>query len=436
VLLLGCCQSLIFRDRRERGTTYVSPLDYSNTTMGAVCAKSSTRKIKALFRRSTRYRDHKGRLPGLLAEVELLPGLTTENIWASGVTWEEFHRFLRYKIVWMTPDVCICFGYMSGIGESVFSLGGDGHIKLCVHVTRGTTATGATATCDFLVRLLATCQEHGVSINGRFGEVSTTLSSAGLSLFFQGSHSCLRQVTLYKMILNADQCHALANISRLDMELAIHNCKLADDAAGAFVECLHSDRGPAELNACDIDNQILVSALTGNSRVARFTPYWETTDADTAVLFAALANNSGLAELDCQHHPISDDNWSILCESMKAHPTLTNLNLLHTSPSFDVPAEQKAHRTRLLAEMVQHNTFMLTIGLSAHERDAQIYTDEILPCLETNRYRSWVHAIRKADIPIRRPLLGLALQTESVQNDSSLRWMFLSGNPDVVVRPN
>jgi hypothetical protein len=305
-----------------------------------------------------------------------------------------------------------------------------------VRVRSRTAAAAATVTCDFLLRLLATCEEHGVNIKGSAGEVSNPLSGAALSLFFQESESCLRHVQLLDMALNEDQCRALATMSRLDMELEIIECSLVDDAAGAFVECLHSDRGSVELHHCDIDFRVLASALTGNSRVAGFTPYWETTDADTAVLFAALANNSGLAELDCQHHPISDDNWSILCESMKAHPTLTNLNLLHTSPSFDVPAEQKAHRTRLLAEMVQHNTFMLTIGLSAHERDAQIYTDEILPCLETNRYRSWVHAIRKADIPIRRPLLGLALQTESVQNDSSLRWMFLSGNPDVVVRPN
>jgi hypothetical protein len=31
-------------------------------------------------------------------------------------------------------------------------------------------------------------------------------------------------------------------------------------------------------------------------------------------------------------------------------------------------------------------------------------------------------------------LLGRALQTESVRNDSNLLWIFLSGNPDVVVQ--
>jgi hypothetical protein len=60
----------------------------------------------------------------------------------------------------------------------------------------------------------------------------------------------------------------------------------------------------------------------------------------------------------------------------------------------------------------------------------------ILPYLETNRYRPRVLAIKKADIQIRRPLLGRALQTKSVRNDFNIMWMFLSGNADVVLQSN
>jgi hypothetical protein len=133
----------------------------------------------------------------------------------------------------------------------------------------------------------------------------------------------------------------------------------------------------------------------------------------------------------------SDDNWTILCESLQAHPSLTKLDLSHTGGRGNgLTGDQKVQRTRLLAEMVQHNTVLHTINLSEYERDEKIYTESILPYLKTNRYRSWVHAIKKADISLRRPLLGRALQTESVRNDSNLLWMFLSGNADVVVRPN
>jgi hypothetical protein len=180
-------------------------------------------------------------------------------------------------------------------------------------------------------------------------------------------------------------------MSRLDVELDMFDCSLADDAAGAFVECLHSDRGPIKLKQCDIDTQIIASALTGNSRVTSLKPgFGRTNDAETAVLFSALANNRGLEELDLEDTPISDDNWSILCESLKAHPTLTDLNLLDTRPSNPVDAddddddeedpedtillsdEQKSHRTRLLAEMMKANTVLHTIHLSEDERDDQI----------------------------------------------------------------
>jgi hypothetical protein len=84
--------------------------------------------------------------------------------------------------------------------------------------------------------------------------------------------------------------------------------------------------------------------------------------------------------------------------------------------------------------MVQENQVLLTIDLNRDERDEQIYAESILPHLETNLYRPRVLGIKKADIALRRPLLGRALQTHSVRSKSNLLWMFLSGNQDVVVQ--
>jgi hypothetical protein len=152
---------------------------------------------------------------------------------------------------------------------------------------------------QLLFRLLVTCEKHDVYIRGCYEGVSTPLSGAGLSLFFQESRSCLRQVTLSFMTLSADQFLALATMSRLDVQLKILECGLADDAAGAFVECLHSDRGPVELNDCDIHSQTMAHALTGSSSVTRFKPYNERiTDAGMDLLVAALANNRGLVNLN------------------------------------------------------------------------------------------------------------------------------------------
>jgi hypothetical protein len=398
--------------------------------------------VEALFRPSTRFR---GRLPeGLTEELELLPGLTVENALATGVTWDDFLRFIRDKVVWMAPDVYVySHEYYVGGALMVLQLGGDaGTNSMCdVHVRSGTDAASATVTCNFLLRLLATCENHDVYINGCFGEVSTTLSGAALSLFFQESRSCLRQVTLRYMALSADQCRALASMSRLDVQLKIFECSLADDAAGAFVECLHSDRGPVKLNNCKIDSQTIAHALTGNSRVTSFKPFYyfgRSNDAATDVLVAALANNRGLVYLDLQHCHISDDSWSILCESLKAHPTLTSLGLRDTLPErpaggrIVLTDDQKTHRTRLLAEMMQENTILHSIELSDNGRDEQIYVAEISPYLETNLYRPRVVAVKKTiERPFREKVLGRALGC--VKSNPNLVWMFLSENVDAFV---
>jgi hypothetical protein len=324
---------------------------------------------------------------------------------------------------------------------------GVGGTRMRVHVRSGTAVAAATCDCC-TVRLLATSEQHDIYINERYSTVSTRLSGAALSLFFHESRDSLRKATLSTRSLNEDLCHALATMSRLDVEVEIRYCRLADDAAGSFIECLHSDRGPVTLDQCEIGNHIIAHAVSGNSRVTKLKLYRERNDigmavynADMAILFAVLANNRGLVDLNMHGNPISNDNWSLLCEVLKTHPTLTSPNLINTRESFDTEGffrmgltdGQKAYRTCVLAETMKENTVLHTIKLSQDGSDEEIYTQMILPYLETNRYRTRAHAIKKADIPLRRPLLGLALQTESVRNDSNLRWMFLSGNPDVVI---
>jgi hypothetical protein len=230
-------------------------------------------------------------------------------------------------------------------------------------------------------------------------------------------------------------------MSRRDVELDIRDCSLVDDAVDAFVECLHqSDRGPVKLHMCEIDSQILANALTGNSRVTRFKPDFDgTDDAGMAILFRALSNNRGLVELNLEDISISDHNWSTLCDSLQAHPTLTSLNLCATRPGnpgggrIVLTDDQKTRRTRTIAEMVRDNTILQTITLSEEERDEQIYTGEIHPYLVTNLYRPRVLAVKKTkDRPFREKVLGRALY--SVRSNPNLVWMLLSENVDAIVR--
>jgi hypothetical protein len=413
--------------------------------MAATHAESSTGTMEALFRPTTRHRDIRGRLPGgCTAEVELLPGLTIENVLAMGGTWEDFCRFARRKMVWMTTHVYVYSQSMSGMGDALVLMLFNA-ARLNIYVVRGTAPAAATATCDFLLRLLATCDKRDLSIKGHNLVVPTPLSGAALSIFFRESRDGLRKVKLHDITFGEDHCRALATESRPTLKVIMSSCSLSDggsDCQNAFVECLQNDRGPTELIMCRIDSRVLANALTGNSRVTKLqldihrTP---TDDAGKGVVFRALANNKGLKELDLQNLPIDDENWNVLCESLKTHPSLISLDFRGTSPTLrttrnELTEDQKAHRTRALAEMMKVNTVVHTIELSDGERARHIYMEEVLPYLETNRYRPRVLAISKADIQMRRPFLGLALQTESVRNDSNFLWMFLSRNADVVLQ--
>jgi hypothetical protein len=235
------------------------------------------------------------------------------------------------------------------------------YVPVTVH-SNGARAAAA-ATCDFLVRLFATCSElPSVYISS---DVPPPISGAALSLFFQESRDSLRDVSLRRLVLSEDQMAACC---------------------------------------------------------------------------AALANNRGLVNLDLSTQSISNDNWIILCDSLKAHPTLTSLVLNYTRPTLRpggdrivLMDDQKTYRTRIIADMVQRNALLHTITLSEEERDQQIYTDEILPHLETNLYRPRVLAVKKTkERPFREKVLGRALYC--VKSNPNLVWMFLSENVDAFAR--
>jgi hypothetical protein len=77
----------------------------------------------ALFRPANRYRDlireRRGygsyQLPNGETEVELFPDLSPEHVLATGITWEDFCRFLDNKFVWMGPGVCVCDGFLNDL---------------------------------------------------------------------------------------------------------------------------------------------------------------------------------------------------------------------------------------------------------------------------------------------------------------------------------
>jgi hypothetical protein len=127
-----------------------------------------------------RLRDH--RYTGL-REIELLPHLTPPDILTTTRTWKDLCRFLRDKVAWLTPGVCVCTGDYSFVAclQLVLVIGSNACSRqpsLFVHARSGTATAAATATCDFLLRLLVTCGQPEHRFLG-----STSVCSRSSSLF-------------------------------------------------------------------------------------------------------------------------------------------------------------------------------------------------------------------------------------------------------------
>jgi hypothetical protein len=388
---------------------------------------------------------------------------SAQHILATGIAWKDLLRFLPGKIAWMTPDVYICTeGFTTFLTDFpmvlLLAVNASGQPNLCVHVSSSSPVTAATATCDFMVRLLATNEDHeDVFLKGcpsnNLHAVSTPISGAALSHFFQDSsrdNSNLRMVHFSGMALSEEQCLALATmpprLDKNDVEIRLSGCSLAGDgrgaAAAAFIDCLQSDRGgPVSLFRCKIRSHILTTVLTGKSRVTGIKlGYYDMSDPILmSLLFGTvLASNRGLVDLDLRCHSISDESWSILCQSLEQHPTLISLDLRDTRPtrqaSEEVILEQKRTRTRAIADLLEGNTILQTVHLSEQEREGRIYTELIQPRLEINLYRVRVLAIKEGtqnDRPFREKVLGRALHC--VRSNPNLVQMFLSQNMDVIL---
>jgi hypothetical protein len=405
--------------------------------------------LDSLFRPSTRFQLRGGRrfsLPRNFTEVELLPNLTAEDVVATGINWDDFRCFVHDKFVWMAPGIYISSAYRAaGLYPVAVEVGAmDDSAGMRVRVKPGTAPQTATATCNFLVRLLATSDQCDVYLQGSSRALSPICGPA-LSHFFEHGGENLRAVTLRDMIFNEEHIRVLASAPQHKLQLALRDCKFSDGDASknALLQWLQSGRGPTELYRCAIDSAVVAGALKGNSRLDRLLLCQEKASTagplELASIFRGLAEDRGLTEFDAFWYSIGDANWTLLCQSLQMHPTLTSLGLACTGPKrptdkTELSEVQKTNRTRALADMMLTNTNLHTIRLFLGEYDERIYTESIEPRLEANLYRPRVLAVKKEadDRPFRKKVLGRALNC--VKSNPNLLWMFLSENVDAFVR--
>jgi hypothetical protein len=428
----------------------------------ATPAAGSSAVMEAMFQPSTRLRNFRPRGYGLpssrgyhqrppLMQFELIPDLTPQDVLATGISVEDFHRFLHEdrKVVSMAPGVFISSrGVVGGSFPVLRVWCRHLHFSVC-HMSNATRVM-ATATCDFIVCLFANINiemiefiHKGIFIDSHWGQLrlSPPVSGAALAFLFRESRSNVRSLSFLHCILNEEHIRALSTESRPDMKVNLSSCELEDTVGcrNAFVECLRNNKGPTELSIYDIDLRVLASALRDNSRVTSI-DLLRGQDVDhtgQGKLFRALADNRDLVEVNLRRFCINDENWAVLREYLQGHPTLTSLSLEYACPlsstgttRLNLSKEQKGVRARMVAEMMRENTILPVINFRAVESDEQIYKQAFPPHLVSNRYRPRVIAVTEiCNRQIRKKVLGRALY--SVRSNPNLVRMFLSENVKV-----
>jgi hypothetical protein len=271
---------------------------------------------------------------------------------------------------------------------------------------------------DNTLALLTTCDCKKVRImETSSSQVSAVLLSQLLI------HNRNLELTLVEGTYDEDHVRALDTAGRSDLQIQYNDCGFTDAGHDALIDSLRNNRGPTKLVRCRISSRRLADALRGNHslKTLKRLRVHRALEMDEE-FFQALKENRGLVILSFCRQFISDDNWSVLCDSLGKHPTLECLDLRRTAGNIQDTAQQ-ATRMRSLLKMLQFNTRLHKILVTPTECNMRIYTKAILPRL---KYTPQFRSVSQAHGVFRSKLLGRALY--SVNGNPTLLWRFLSNN--------
>lgn len=408
--------------------------------------------MERIFAPTTRYRDLiNTRVPNHklkdndIAEVQLTSSL--EELSSCDWAWEDVHALVSSQIVWMTHDaflrsfpttyddhVCprmLCISDMYS-GSKIYVFAED--------------AGQTVRVADCLLVLLAKSDKPDVSIKSLGNLQMRPCSVLGLQHFLSRTCSTLRKMTLDGLVLEQGHCRALAHAyeshaGTADVEVKLFQCSLTGDhyCNSAFIDWLHSSRGPSLLFRCDIACHVLADGLMGNRRMKKLVLSRECLEENLGcnVMAQALAANLGLVKLYFARQTLNAENWNLLLRSLASHPSLEVLDLGGTRERQSrqgllsvTPVNRRARRTTAVAEMLKSNTVIHTVSLSDADLHRDIFDESIQPWLEINLFWPRIMSIKGTMGPLREKVLGQALR--KVRHNPNRMWMILSGNCDVL----
>jgi hypothetical protein len=371
-------------------------------------------------------------------EVEI--DVRLEDLLERGWTWNEFHSFVRGKVVWTARNT-----YVAIRSRQQYSISGFHDAVLSIDTTfwgqkldvYSPTPAQAKYTLDTLLLLLAVSDIPHLEISADF-ELNLPISSSALEYFLTQNQS-VQRLCFERVALNEEHCRTLATADgESNRTIALNSCRL-DDEGVAFVESIRENKGPSSLSFSRLGmshtNLLALTEVLGTTSCLRTLELKDLklSESQVCAIAKVFKKNVGLVSVDLGGNEISDKNWEVLTSSIRNHDSLEYLGLERTSGSAWISeqvlsAERKKQRTLSVLAVLETNIVLKGIHMSTNEIDNESMS-MIDARLVINRNRRRARALAKVDSHAR----GFVLQqtVSFVRLYPDLIWMLLSQNIDV-----
>jgi hypothetical protein len=398
------------------------------------------------------------------AHVELTEGGGgLEALLASGCSWMEFLSFMKNKVAFMDENVLVNLGRNSVecIEELYFFISIEARFGTGPNLTRTavlnvyaqpSSRMQATNICNALLQLLVRSQPSQVHLKSLWYEHPPNISGPAIQMLLEQCPD-LELLAFIDATLDENQCRALAaaSPSATTLNIRFHDCRvLHAGSTAALADLFRTDNNNNNNQGGQVhyhldhfqseDWRILAESLRGNTSVKTIVqPAGRLAermleDDEFRALAEALGANQGLLKFYPRGQLINDENWTVLCQSLCSHPTLETLNLSGTFDDLNagiMSNASKTHRCNCIVDLLRSNTILRSVHLTREERDETIWSESILPHLQTRKYQPLVLEIKAVvDQSRRSKLLGRAL--DSVKTKPYLLYLFLTGNVDII----
>jgi hypothetical protein len=368
-----------------------------------------------------------------------------EDILERGLTWNEFHSFVRGKVVWTARNT-----YVAVRSRQQYSISGFHHAVLSINTmfwgqkldVYAPTPAQAKYTLDTLLLLLAVSDIRLLEISADF-EVTLPVSTSALE-YFLTQNQRVQRLCFERVSLNEEHCRTLATTDEENnRSIDLKSCRLIDEGA-AFVESIRDNKGPSNLSFSRLGmshtNLLALTEVLGTTSCLRTLELKDLrlSESQISAIAKVFKLNVGLMSVDLAGNEISDNNWEVLTGSIRNHDSLENIGLERTSGSAWISehvlsAERKNQRTLSVLAMIETNIVLKGIHMSTNEVDHETMP-MIDACLVINRNRHRARALAKVDSHARGFVLEQTLSFVRLYPD--LIWMLLSQNIDVAFNNN